>query len=90
MTSYSEFHEKIVDVKGKHPHFVAQIERTNPTYEDDFITWGGHAEGTGKVERRDEENLDELIRLLEDTFEGFGRSIIKSACRINIRLIDAP
>jgi hypothetical protein len=38
--TYREFHDKIVDVKGKHPRFIVQLEKKNPTYEDDFITWG--------------------------------------------------
>jgi hypothetical protein len=41
------------------------------------------------VERRDEENLGELIELLENTFEAeeIGRSISRNECRISIPMI---
>lgn len=38
--SYQEFHDKITSRNGNEPVFMLELEKENPTYEDDFMAWG--------------------------------------------------
>lgn len=38
--TYHEFYDKIIDMNGKDQDFIEKLEKENPTYENDFITWG--------------------------------------------------